>query len=157
MNMENYQYTTHEGSEQPQKRPSFLTVLCVLTFIGSGFSLLSQLGSYAFYELIPEMFVQVGDMLNNEQMSKVYSDAAEMFATTPRYYFLVLALVYVLSITGATFMLMLRKIGFHIYTVSQLLFLSLPMLIIQAEFNIINFLMSVMFVFFYSKFLKIMS
>ena len=32
-----------EEEKQPNKRPAFLTVLCILTFIGAGFSILSEL------------------------------------------------------------------------------------------------------------------
>lgn len=37
---------------QPERRPTFLTVLCILTFIGSGWSILSAIWSYTTAEEI---------------------------------------------------------------------------------------------------------
>lgn len=74
----------------------------------------------------------------------------------PRYYFLLLAGIYTLSLSGAVCMLLLRKIGFHLYTISQILYLGLPLLIIHAPFNVFNLLLSAIFVLLYARFLKLM-
>lgn len=154
MNTENKNYFTQ--SEQPEgKRPSFLTALCVLTFIGSGFSLLSQLISFALYDKIPPMMMSMADVLGGKY-GEVYLELADLFSSMPPYYFLLLAGVYSLSITGAIFMLLLRKIGFHIYTISQLLFIGLPLVILHSPFHLGNLLLSLAFVLFYARFLKLM-
>lgn len=155
MDNNNPQYFTNEPENSGSKRPAFLTALCILTFIGSGFSLFSQIFSYAYYDKIPEMMINMADVIGG-QYGKMYLDLADTFSSMPSYYFLLLAFVYILSISGAVFMILLRKIGFHIYTISQLLILGLPLLIIHAPFNIGNLLLAIAFVLFYARYLKIM-
>ncbi len=155
METENNTFLTDESKQKDGKRPDFLTVLCILTFIGSGISLLSQFFSFALYDTISGLFLQMGSTMGGE-FEKIYTEAADLFVSMPRYYFIILALVYIISLTGAILMFKLRRIGFHIYVVSQLLLLGLPLLIIHASFNIFNLLFSLMFVLFYARFLKIM-
>ncbi len=45
--MEDYSY---DREMQPEKRNTFLTVLCVLTFIGSGWAIISSVVSYKFVD-----------------------------------------------------------------------------------------------------------
>lgn len=151
---ENTNYSTNE-QQQENKRPTFLTVLCVLTFIGSGFSFLSQIISYTLYYKIPDLFYQMSNVMGGE-IGELYTKTAELFMSMPRYYFLILGAVYVISIIGAFFMFMLRKIGFHLYTISQILYLGLPLLIIHSPFNVPNLLLSMIFVLFYARYLKLM-
>ncbi|MDD3280255.1 MAG: hypothetical protein PHC83_01630 [Bacteroidales bacterium] len=155
MDNNNPQYFANEPDNTKNKRPAFLTTLCILTFIGSGFSLLSQIFSYAYYDKIPDMMINMAGIIGG-QYGKMYLDLAETFSSMPPYYFLLLAVVYFLSITGATLMILLRKIGFHIYTISQLLVIGLPLLILHAPFNIGNLLLALAFVLFYARYLKIM-
>ncbi|HOS16303.1 MAG TPA: hypothetical protein PKX15_04725 [Bacteroidales bacterium] len=152
---ENTNYSTNEQQQQENKRPTFLTVLCVLTFIGSGFSFLSQIISFALYSKIPDLFYQMSNIMGGE-IGELYIKTAELFVNMPRYYFLILAAVYVISIIGAFLMLLLRKIGFHLYTISQILYLGLPLLIIHSPFNVPNLLLSMIFVLFYARYLKLM-
>jgi hypothetical protein len=63
---ENTNYSTNEQQQQENKRPTFLTVLCVLTFIGSGFSFLSQIISFALYSKIPDLFYQMSNIMGGE-------------------------------------------------------------------------------------------
>jgi len=90
------------------------------------------------------------------EIGELYIKTAELFVNMPRYYFLILAAVYVISIIGAFLMLLLRKIGFHLYTISQILYLGLPLLIIHSPFNVPNLLLSMIFVLFYARYLKLM-
>lgn len=51
MNQENY-----EAGYQPEKRPSFLTWLCILTFIGSGWAIANSIWSYFMANRTHEVF-----------------------------------------------------------------------------------------------------
>ena len=144
-----------DSAPQSNPRPGFLTLLCVLTFIGSGFSLLSQIFSFVLYDKIPNLFHQMSNVIGGE-IGELYIKTAEVFMAMPRYYFLLLAGIYTLSLSGAVCMLLLRKIGFHLYTISQILYLGLPLLIIHAPFNVFNLLLSAIFVLLYARFLKLM-
>ena len=114
-----------ENEEHQPKRTTFLLVLCILTFIGSGYSLL-------YYLLLPLAKTHLPEMM--EMYSNFFKDAAiqsqmnEMFsfmAAVPSWKFLLVALGFAGSVTGAALMMKLRKEGFHIYVVSQIAIFAL--------------------------------
>ena len=47
-------------------------------------------------------------------------------------FFLVMGLLYLVSLTGGIFMFLLKKEGFHIYSISQLMMLIVPSLLIKG-------------------------
>jgi ABC-type multidrug transport system fused ATPase/permease subunit len=107
--MENY----YEPFVEENKRPGFLTLLCVLTFIGSGFTLLSNLITPIFTPMMLEM-------LQNSSPFPGALDAFEKVLETPIWQFYLSALFCATSVLGAIYMLKMKKIGFHIYVISQL-------------------------------------
>ena len=98
------------------KRPSSLTLLCILTFIGSGMALFSNLVFSLFFNLKETAFTQLS---NNE----MFAQSLEMLKDIPREYFIVNFILSIASFFGAFKMWKLKKIGFHFYTASQLLIL----------------------------------
>ena len=126
--MENADYQTVEGFNAKEKRPGGLTVLCVLTFLGSGISFLFQLFSFAFYDVIPGIMEAAAENMNGAP-ADAYRDIIDLFISMPRYVFLVSAILYVFSVSGAAIMLAMRKIGFHVYAVAQLLIIFVPQLL----------------------------
>ena len=114
-----------ENEEQQPKRSPLLLVLCILTFIGSGYSLL-------YYLLLPFAKAHLPEMM--EMYSSFFKDAAiqsqmnEMFsfmAAVPSWKYLLVALGFAGSVAGAALMLKLRKEGFHVYVISQILIFAL--------------------------------
>jgi hypothetical protein len=68
--MENNLY---DFETEPEKRPSFLTWLCILTFIGSGWAIVSSIWSYTTAKETSAMFSQV----NREKSDSLHrSDTA---------------------------------------------------------------------------------
>jgi len=118
--MENFnEYNPYENPFEEKTRPGFLTFLCVLTFIGSGFSLLSQLLSPIMIPFVLEYF-QGSAFGSTPGVLESY----EQMAATPVWKFYLTALFCATSILGAIYMLKMKKIGFHIYAVSQLAILA---------------------------------
>ena len=117
------------------KRPTFLTVLCILTFIGSGWGVLSQLFSLLFTNLVDvsAQTEQLNTMMDNMEsgagtsfLSGILSSSQEVMQATMMHAksIAVISLVLsLLSLCGAILMFSLRRIGFYIYTVAQLLLL----------------------------------
>lgn len=117
------------------KRPTFLTVLCILTFIGSGWGVLSQLFSLLFTNLVDvsAQTEQLNTMMDNMEsgagtsfLSGILSSSQEVMQATMMHAksIAVISLVlFLLSLCGAILMFSLRRIGFYIYTVAQLLLL----------------------------------
>ncbi len=83
-------------------------------------------------------------------------DLKAFFEISPSFY-LLQGLLSGVSLTGAIFMWDLKKAGFHIYTIAQILLLIVPKLFIpNLPFPGMELLISFLFVFYYSRFLKIM-
>ena len=148
-------FTEPETPEQtpPQERPTWLIVLCVLTFIGSG---LSCLGYFFFVAGYHTFLPQVMEQTRNTIVS-IYGDnvdVSQALTLQPRGYYLLLCLLYAASVTGAAFMLALRKVGFHLYTIAQALLLVAPVLIVHLPFDFLGMLVSIAFVLLYATFLK---
>jgi len=153
--MENTDYQTVTDFNNEAKRPSGLIALCILTFLGSGFMFLSQFFSFVLYHEIPDYLEMAAAM--NGGTAEVYQSSIDMFVNTPRYVFLVSALIYLCSVSGAAIMLAMRKIGFHIYAIAQILVVFLPPLLHKTPFglgNIVLGFLALAFVALYSLFYK---
>ncbi|MFT5749246.1 MAG: hypothetical protein ACI93S_000499 [Ancylomarina sp.] len=117
-------------SVHPQPRPVLLTVLCVLTFIGSGFGVFANLVAMfasPFLEFIqPSMIEETFSHLGNNPGDQFVKQALDM-ALLVLDNFLAITLskfiFYALSLAGAIMMFQMRKIGFYLYIVAQIGFL----------------------------------
>jgi len=108
--------------ETPVTRPiksRLLSVLCILTFIGSGINLTSGFLVSLFYD----EFIAVGsDIARQFDIPGI-----EMILQAKPVFFWVSSLFYLMSLTGAWMMWNLKKTGFHIYTIAQILLIISPM------------------------------
>ncbi len=139
-------------SAVPATRPQFLTVICILSFIGSGFfALISIIGMVAS-SWIMSMFgmgmasaaqdpATMDAMNANPAAMQAASGFMGMGATVIIIVFLILLIFSALSIFGVVKMWQLKKSGFIIYTIVNGLLLilgviggSLVMPIITAGF-----------------------
>lgn len=108
----------------PGKRPPGLTFLCILSFIGSGISAISSFFIVIAYDLIPYA-VKESPFVDAASMVEMIKAAGPVF-------FALMGVLYLASLTGAILMFRLRKPGFHMYTLAQLLMLLLPSLMIDG-------------------------
>ena len=60
----------YEFESEPEKRPSFLTWLCILTFIGSGWAIISCIWSYTTAAKTSTMFSQNIEMKRDSTLQK---------------------------------------------------------------------------------------
>jgi hypothetical protein len=132
------------------KRPNFLTLLCILTFIGSGMNLISSLVIAGFYDI----FVQIA-----QEFAKKFSlPGIDMLMEAKPVFFLVSGICYAGSLVGAVLMLRLKKTGFHVYTIFQILLVIAPMYFMHITSpGIPDLLFSGLFILLYSMNLKYMS
>lgn len=112
-----------------QKRPTFLTVLCILSFIGIGFAVIGSVITIATYsavdtELLTEGMDDMSGMMEEAGetsgfMDMIFSSAAASLehARTLAVIQLIAAL---LCLFGVLRMWKLRKTGFYVYTVGNL-------------------------------------
>ena len=95
-------------------RNDFLSALCILTFIGSTSSFVGYFLASVFFEKTSAFII-------------TYSNLHSVEAISP-FYFTVLMALSAISLTGAIRMWKLHRDGFFIYTISQLIFLFLPVI-----------------------------
>ena len=151
-NMEN----PFEEQQNKLQRPTFLLVLCILTFIGSGWGTLSNLFS-VFTAGLTNSSMQMehySSMLNGMDQggdSAVLSDILSSTMASLQATFVhakeiaVINLVLsVISLLGAILMFQLRRIGFYFYTAAQILMLFvLPYF---AGFTCIGLLLAILLI-----------
>jgi hypothetical protein len=107
-------------SDQP-RRPTLLTVICILSFIGSGLSAISLFMVYASFEEIAPMLQDLGADF----------PGMEVFASATKNFFLAGSVLNLFSFIGIHLMWRMKKAGFHFYTGAQVLIILLPMIYIQ--------------------------
>jgi hypothetical protein len=135
-------------SVHPKPRPVLLTVLCVLTFIGSGFgvfaNLIAMLAAPFLDFFQPSMFDEAFSHLGNNPGNQFIKQALDM-ALLAMDNFLAITLskfiFYALSLVGAIMMFQMKKIGFYLYIAAQVgflfigpVFLGFNMFVISAIF-----------------------
>jgi hypothetical protein len=117
-----------------KKRPTFLTVLCILTFIGSGLGVIGG--------LISVVAVGMADTLADIPVM----GAAVTAAVTGGIAYSILSLVLALcSLFGAIFMWKLKKMGFWLYVIAQIVMLIIPFIFLPSIVAMAGFIVSIIF------------
>ncbi len=143
--MENHLPKETDGSK---KRPDLLTILCILTFIGSGLAAFSNLFIFLSFD-------EVSNILEDFDMDFPEFD---MIMSGGKKFFITGFILYTLSLAGAMQMWKLKKIGFHLYTAAQIFILLLPLVMIENfQFSFFGLLITAAFIFAYASNLKHMS
>jgi hypothetical protein len=138
--------STHIQEPKP-KRPQLLSILCILTFIGSG------MGVMGFFA------VAMNYNASMEALKVLYADMPEasFLMQAPQNFFLISFILMSVSVVGALLMWNLRKIGFHLYTSAQLFYLLLPFIYFNNETNpFLNIILTALFVYLYARNLQFM-
>lgn len=105
-----------------------LRIVLVLSFIGSGMSFFSYLMMSVGLSSMQAMYN--AGALNFPGEMTVF---IEQLMETPRSFFVVSALLYAMSLGGLALMWNIRKNGFHMYTLAQLLILLVTVLFLGRE------------------------
>jgi len=131
-----------------KKRPEALTIICILTFIGSGLAAFSNLVIHLSYDMLLETYESGGLNL----------PGAEIVFTFSKSFYLFSFFLYSFSLYGAIMMWRLRKLGFHTYAIAQILLLILPTLFVKTDqFPLFGVLLTATFILFYFRHLKLMN
>ncbi len=171
--MENQHFLDEKELNIGNERPTFLTVLCIITFVVSGFFLLYSIFSAITYDenvVRQSMEIQISEIeespeLSENPMAKKIADGLIVTSEEEIANHTLLTLIgfisLILSLLGAYFMYNLKKIGFHLYTLSKIIAL-VPLLIYTVSLVVgigyfaIGFF-SLAFIIMYSRNLKYMS
>ncbi len=140
----------NENTAEQVKRPKFLSVLCILTFIFTGLGSLSCIITPLTSEMVKEF------MINAPNYDEVQmADSLKVIEAGWGYYMLTLALT-IGSMVGAILMWKLKKNGFHFYAFSNLAILFVPTLVLGIAISWVSIILSIAFIGMYAIHLKFM-
>jgi len=158
----------------PPQRPTFLKVLCILTFIWSGYTFINSAVTYFKADTISEMVTEAKTEINKDMAEakkrddeatfifQMMGNMAEM--STPenlRKIAIANFITSLLCLAGAIMMWKLRKTGFYIYTLGTILSIIIPFYLFGSN-SVTNIsagflgFIGVLFVIFYGLNLKSM-
>jgi len=139
----------YENPMEENKRPGFLTLLCVLTFIGSGAALLSNLITPVFLPIFIEA-------IRSNAMFANLIETYEQMLEIPIWQYYFLAIFCATSILGAIYMLKMKRIGFHIYAISQVIQICIGQFLIGGAFkpNLFSLFVTLLFIGLYAIYYK---
>jgi hypothetical protein len=138
----------NEMAMEGPKRPTFLKVLCILTFIGSGLGIIFSL----LTPLMKDWYVNM--MQANPNVDEQQYEQAMKAFNAGWGYFLLSAALSVGTLIGAILMWNLKKNGFFIYVFCTVAMLVLPMLMTEIEFKWYSAIIPLGFVGMYAANLK---
>lgn len=145
--METEEITNENGV---QKRPTFLTVLCILSFISGGLGSLSALITPLFSDLMIEF------LKNSPNYDETLMEETIMLLQAGWGYYLITFVFAMCSLVGVFFMWKLKKIGFHFYALSNLGLLFAPMLMFDMAISWAGIFLTASFILLYAVNLKFM-
>lgn len=126
--MEEVQYDNGQFLNPKPQRPTVLSVICILSFISGVWNALYNFCLFGMHDTFnkmladDEMMEKLSGMMDGAQYEAVQSVYHTMFSIDKVYYLLT-SLLYVGSFVGAVFMWKMRKTGFHVYAIAQILIL----------------------------------
>jgi len=137
---------TPQISNTSGKRPALLTFLCILSFIGSGLLAFSNLFVYLNFDLVTHTIQQID--------WSVWDLDPAIILSVDKVYFFLTGLLNIISFIGVRYLWRLRKSGFHVYTLSQILLLIVSTIYVyrpSGQFPTFDLLLSSMFILLYLR------
>ena len=163
------EYNQLENNQEEEKRPTFLLVLCILTFVNTGFTILGGISGMISgppsKEEIRANNVELAKSI--EQLEKVNLDywvdllkriqfMTEAFYANFSAYNAVAILVAMAGVAAAALMMKGKKLGFHVYIGYSFLYVLQVYLFVSASvipsfIIILNSLIAGLFIMLYSR------
>lgn len=142
--MENYLSSLETPPPSKPVRPTFLTVLCILTFIGSGWSIISSFSTYLTADTTADVaraaMQDAQDEISNsnesgakmaEKMLSGVSDVLKPENLKKSALFTIVASIF--TLVGAILMFQLKKTGFWVYIAGIAISIVAPIVIFGAN------------------------
>ena len=155
-------------NDNPIKRPVGMTILLVLSLVNACLQIFSNLGMYITTPIMSQMMANgeleeaMAPFLSFMKMDgdelKAFWEILETRLTINHVYYLFTALFFVGSLIGVIKMFKLKRAGFHLYSISQMLILIVAVIYIYSKqgsdgfFN--EFLMTALFILLYHLYFK---
>lgn len=148
------------------QRPVGMTILLVLSLINAIYQIVASIITFFFMPMMKVMMEngQFEELMENfmptidpAMLETLTTNLSVQLSVSP-FYYLLLAALYVGSLVGVLKMFKLQRLGFHIYSISQLLILIAEVAFVYAKlpqspfFN--EFLTTLLFILIYHLFFK---
>jgi hypothetical protein len=140
-----------EQVTETKKRPQLLSILCVLTFISSGLGIFTSILTPMISDYLVEFITSMPGYEQN------LTEEGLIILKAGWGYYLVSLVLISLSLFGAIKMWKLKRIGFHFYTIANLLLFCLPSIFLSMDFNLIGLVLPGLFIGLYAIHLKQMN
>lgn len=140
-----------EKMNAKQKRSTLLSIVCILSLIGGGFSIISYFFAVSMWNQIPEIMASnpLADQFGFSEMIESY------FSPEKKPLFISILVLNVFSVIGVAMIWNLREIGLHFYVAAQIALLIAPMIWIQPfSFPFFDVLISAIFIYLYFREMK---
>ena len=145
-----------------------MTILLVLSLINAILQIFSAFGMWVTTPVMSQMLADgtleesmapvLTLMRMDDEAARAFWEVLESRLTINPLYYLFTALLYIGSLIGVIKMFKLQRVGFHLYSISQMLLLIVSVVYIystQGSAGFFNeFLMTVMFILIYHLYLK---
>jgi hypothetical protein len=135
-----------ETSAKPLQRPTFLTILCLLTFFGSTMGIMGGLSDFndanVKAELTKQMIEQEKDKAMDKaanasqrsMMEKMFAGSDQMMDTRKiKQHGLFMVMSNIMTLMGAIMMFRLKKTGFGFYVIGTVVYVVAPLLIFGGK------------------------
>ncbi len=126
---------TNSTTSVPAKRPKFLTVLCILSFVGIGISIVSGIISYFSYSALASagnaLSNSLGGLENGEKAGQALNSMMGAIGLDPNKWALVVLIQTALNLpilAGVLLMWKQKKLGYYIYAPIELIQPVLPLI-----------------------------
>src|ERR1035437_673990 len=125
----------NSGTALPAKRPTFITVLCILSFVGVAFSLIGGIMNYFTYSALASSGDMLGAMktAGGEQMGQAMNAIADVMGMDygkMAMNAIVVGLLNIPILVGALLMWKQKKMGFYVYSVFELIQCVMPFVLV---------------------------
>ncbi|MBN2347433.1 MAG: hypothetical protein JXJ22_01265 [Bacteroidales bacterium] len=128
-------------STEVEKRPAFLTVLCILSFIGLGYVILTNLLFLPltpfFSHLIPDFKELIQDNFYSGPFENFVYDAINVAEKAMEFAWAISLskmLLAALALWGVILMWQLKKNGFYLYALAKIVIITLPIIFLGYNF-----------------------
>ncbi len=135
-----------ENVSPKNARPTFLTVVCIISFVGLGWSIVNNLSTLAFssvsmsiYDLVQgslEMALSeasASDPAAAVFLEKIFDSVLKLIEVLPLFAAIGL-LCTVIALVGVIMMWNLKKIGFYLYSCAKAILVFIPIILVGYNF-----------------------